>query len=97
MQKQISQAEQRIKRIVKITPEMQLLESLPGIGPILAVAICFEIGDVERFGDALHLASYAGAVPRVISSGGKTYYGRTRPDVNHYLKSLLSKLGFKLE
>lgn len=86
LHKQISQAEERIQRLVKITPEMQLLDSLPGIGPILAVAICFEIGDVERFCDAAHLASYAGAVPRVKSSGGKTYYGRTRPDVNHYLK-----------
>lgn len=86
LEKQINEAEQRIRRIVKITPDMQLLTSLPGIGPILAVLICFEIGDVERFGDASHLASYAGAVPRVKSSGGKTYYGRTRPDVNHYLK-----------
>lgn len=86
LQMQISQAEERISQIVKITPEMQLLDSLPGIGPILAVVICFEIGDVERFGDAEHLASYAGAVPRVKSSGGKTYYGRTRADVNHYLK-----------
>jgi transposase len=25
-------------------------------------------------------------VPRVKSSGRKTYYGKTRPDVNHYLK-----------
>ena len=25
-------------------------------------------------------------MPRVHSSGGKTHYGRTRPDVNRYLK-----------
>ncbi len=86
LHRQISQAEQRIHQIVKITPEMQLLMSLPGVGPVLAVLIFFEIGDVERFGDASHLASYAGGVPRVKSSGGKTYYGRIRPDVNHYLK-----------
>ena len=30
--------------------------------------------------------SYAGMVPRVHSSGGKARYGRTRKDVNHYLK-----------
>jgi transposase len=41
---------------------------------------------VERFLDAPHLASYAGTVPRVASSGGKTRYGRTRSEVNHYLK-----------
>lgn len=86
LQQQIGQAEQRIRQVIKITPEIQLLMSLPGIGPILAVLIGFEIGDVARFGDAAHLASYAGTVPRVKSSGGKTYYGKTRPDVNHYLK-----------
>ena len=86
LQQQIGQAEQRIRQVIKITPEIQLLMSLPGIGPILAVLIGFEIGDVARFGDAAHLDSYAGTVPRVKSSGGKTYYGKTRPDVNHYLK-----------
>ena len=65
---------------------MQLLMSIPGIGPILAVLIALEIGDVARFSDGAHLASYCGAVPRVKSSGGKTHYGKTRSDVNHYLK-----------
>ena len=86
LQKQITEVEKRIRQIVKITPEMQLLISLPGVGPILAILIAFEIGDVTRFADGAHLASYCGAVPRVKSSGGKTYYGKTRPDVNHYLK-----------
>jgi transposase len=65
---------------------MQLLMTLPGVGPILAIVIMLEIGDIERFPDAPHLASYAGTVPQVKSSGGKTYYGRVRPDVNRYLK-----------
>jgi len=86
LQRQITEVEKRIWEIVKVTPEMQLLMSLPGVGPILAILIAFEIGDVARFGDGAHLASYCGAVPRVKSSGGKTYYGKTRPDVNHYLK-----------
>ena len=86
LQQQISMAEERIWQIIKITPEMQLLMSMPGIGPILAVLIAFEIGDVARFSDGAHLASYCGAVPRAKSSGGKMYYGKTRSDVNHYLK-----------
>jgi len=93
LQKQITEVEKRIWQIVKITPEMQLLMSLPGVGPILAILIAFEIGDVTRFADGAHLASYCGAVPRVKSSGGKTYYGKTRPDVNHYLKCALTEAG----
>lgn len=45
-----------------------------------------EVGDIERFPSASHLASYAGKTPRVHASGGHVRHGRTRPDVNRYLK-----------
>lgn len=83
---QITQIEQHIREIVKDTPVMQLIKTLPGVGDILAIVIALEIGTVERFSSGQHLASYSGTVPRVSSSGGKTYYGRVKPDVNHYLK-----------
>lgn len=83
---QIGLAERRIRQVIAVTPDMKLLMTLPGVGPILAVTIALEVGDVGRFPDAHHLASYAGTVPRVNSSGGKTRFGKTRPDVNRHLK-----------
>jgi transposase len=83
---QIERIEEHIREVVKVTPMMQLIKTLPGVGDILAIVIALEIGTVERFADAEHLASYCGTVPRIISSGGKTHFGRVRPDVNHYLK-----------
>jgi transposase len=83
---QIAQFEARLQGLVQITPEMQRLETLPGVGVILAATIALEVGAVERFPDAEHLAAYAGTTPRVHSSGDHTRYGRTRPDVNRYLK-----------
>jgi len=83
---QIERIEKHIRQIVQVTPMMQLIKTLPGVGDILAIVIALEIGTVERFSSAEHLASYSGTVPRVNSSGGKTYYGRVRPDINHYLK-----------
>lgn len=68
------------------TAEINLLRTIPGIGFILAVVIATEIGDIERFNGPEKLASYAGTVPRVKSSGGKVFYGPVRPDVNRYLK-----------
>ena len=41
---------------------------------------------MRRFPSAQHLAKYAGLVPRVQSSGGKTWRGSTGKDCNHYLK-----------
>jgi transposase len=82
----IKRCEQQIREVVKATPEMGLLTTIPGVGAILAVVITLEVGDVSRFPGPEHLASYAGTVPRIRSSGGKTSFGKVRPDVNRYLK-----------
>lgn len=86
VENQLRQQEQRLKQLLIVTPTMQLLMSLPGIGLILSAVLALEIGEIGRFLSAERLASYAGTTPRVLSSGGKTRYGRLRPDVNHYLK-----------
>ena len=86
LNRQVEAFEQRLGELVEVTPEMQRLRSLPGVGVILAATIQLEIGEVERFASAEHLAAYAGTTPRVHSSGDRTRYGRTRPDVNRYLK-----------
>jgi transposase len=83
---QIREQEQRLKQLLPLTPEMQWLMTLPGIGLILAAAVALEIGQIGRFASAERLASYAGTTPRVSSSGDKIRYGRLRPDVNRYLK-----------
>lgn len=86
VQQSISETERRILEIVKEDPVMKLLRTLPGVGPILAIVIALEVGDITRFPDGEHFAAYVGKVPRVNSSGDKTYYGKVRPDVNRYLK-----------
>jgi transposase len=86
VQGQIQQQEQRLKELLTVTPAMQWLMSLPGVGLILAAVMAWEIGEVGRFASAEHLASYAGTTPRVYASGQSCRYGRLRNDVNHYLK-----------
>jgi transposase len=83
---QISALEKRIRERIELTPDMQRLKTLPGIGNILAIVIEREVGNVDRFPSAGHLAAYAGVVPKVHSSGGKTRYGRMRKQANNYLK-----------
>jgi transposase len=66
--------------------EMRLLRTVPGIGRILGATILLELGDVDRFPSAAHMASYAGLVPVVHSSGGKTWQGRVPQNANLFLK-----------
>lgn len=86
VEERIETAEKRIREVVQETAQMGYLRSLPGFGPILTIIVALEIGDVDRFADAARLASYSGVVPRVHSSGGKTYYSQTAYQVNRYLK-----------
>lgn len=86
LSEQVRQFEKRLEELVEVTPEMQILETVPGVGVILAATMALEIGDIGRFLSAERLASYSGTTPRVHSSGDRTRYGRTRPDVNRYLK-----------
>jgi len=89
----VSTLEARLKELVHATPQMKLLMTLPGIGVILSATIVLEIGDVGRFAAGERLASYAGTTPRVHASGGKVRTGRTRPDVNRYLKWAFAEAG----
>jgi transposase len=82
----IAVLELRIKERIGSIGYTRLLKTLPGVGEILGATIYLEIGDVKRFPTAAHLASYAGLVPTVYASGGKTWMGHTPPTANHFLK-----------
>jgi len=51
-------------------PSVRLLRSIPGFGALTALSVFAEIGDVDRFPDADHVAAYFGLVPGEESSGG---------------------------
>jgi transposase len=72
LETQIESAESRLAAIMRVSVEADLLKTLPCVGKILGMVLMLEIGRVDRFPTAAHLASYAGLVPRVHSSGGHT-------------------------
>jgi len=62
------------------------LQTLPGVGLILAAVMAAEIDGVERFPRADKLCAYAGLVPTTHASGGKVHHGRMLPYSNRWLK-----------
>jgi transposase len=86
LEAQIESAEQRLEEIMIVSAEADLLKTLPCVGRILSMVLMLEIGRVDRFPSAAHLASYAGLVPRVHSSGGHTRMGQICGYVNRNLK-----------
>ncbi len=90
---QIESAEQRLEAIMKVSVETDLLKTLPCVGKILSMVLRLEIGRVDRFPSAAHLASYAELVPRVHSSGGRTHRGQVCGNVNWNLKWAFVEIG----
>jgi transposase len=82
----IKLAEKLIGKELRSDEICGLLETIPGVGKILAVTIRYEIDDIGRFLSAEKLCSYAGLVPSTYSSGGKTYQGRITKQGNRWLR-----------
>lgn len=89
---EIRQVTQTIEAQVKADPQAQLLCTMPGIGAYSALLILSEIGDVHRFPSSRHLCSYAGLVPSVHASGGKTRLGRLTKQGSKWLRWILVEL-----
>jgi transposase len=82
---QINAIEKRLQDKIATNPAHALLETVPGIGRILATVILLEIGPIERFASAGNFASYARCVDsRHMSNGKKKGEGNTR-NGNPYL------------
>jgi len=59
---------------------VKVLTQLPGVGPLTALVILAEVGDVSRFGSARKLASWAGLTPTVRDSDRTVTPGTSRAE-----------------
>ena len=64
----------------------QVIQQLPGIGPVLAAVIIAEIGDVTRFKNAAQLCSWAGLTPRHRESDIKVARGHVTKQGSRLLR-----------
>jgi transposase len=64
-----------VNKAVKSDPKAKLLTTLPGVGPLTALLLVSELGDITRFKDASAVCSYFGLVPSIKSSADRYTYG----------------------
>lgn len=55
-----SQIEARAEQVLANNPDFERLKTLPGIGPIIALTILAEAGDLRRFGHHRPFLKYCG-------------------------------------
>jgi len=69
LRRQIASVTREIRGQITRTPAGERLRTLPGIDYILGYTILAEVGRIERFRSAKHLASYSLLAPRAYDSG----------------------------
>jgi transposase len=69
VRRQIAAVTREVRRQISRTPAGERLRTLPGIDYVLAYTILAEVGRIERFRSAKHLASYSLLAPRAYDSG----------------------------
>jgi transposase len=90
LERQIAALDEQIRAATApFAPQLEQLQSIPGIKAITARDIIAEIGaDMSRFGSATRVSSWAGVSPGNNESAGKRRKGRTRKG-NRYLRRVL--------
>lgn len=72
LDERIKQIDQKIRQTFRAHPQACIIESLPGMGPILGAEFIVAAGDLSGYPDSGHLASAAGLVPVPRDSGRRT-------------------------
>jgi len=81
----VRRIERELQQQIKPREDYQLLQSIPGIGPVLGTTIVLETGTIERFASPGNYASYARCVKSEKISNGKRKGQGNKKNGNKYL------------
>jgi transposase len=84
----ITALETRMKQAHKANPISQLLEGIPGVGPISALSFALTV-NAGQFRSARHFAAWLGLTPKEHSTGGKQHMGGISRAGDERLRQLL--------
>jgi transposase len=88
---QVKEIEKRALKHAKLRPEFASLETVWGIGKILALTIMYEVGEIERFKKVGNFASYCRLVKAARMSAGKRKGAGNRRNGNPHLSWAFSE------
>ena len=90
VEREVACNERRIHVWHRSSEASRRLETIPGIGPIIATALIGSVSDPSVFKSGRELAAWIGLVPRQNSTGGKERMGRISKQGDPYLRWLLA-------
>jgi len=85
----IAQAETRLDALAKLSAEVKLLQTAPGLGPRTAEVVAAYLHDAPRFQTGKQVSAYSGLVPRQHQSGELDRRGRITKRGSALLRKML--------
>ena len=89
LKRAINRLDAAVMAQAKVDPSCRLLMSVPGIGPVTALAFVATIDDPQRFAKSRAVGAYLGLTTRRYQSGEMDYSGRISKHGDGMLRSLL--------
>lgn len=86
---QVGGLDTELKNIAHEDGQAKRLMTIPGVGPVSAVAMSCWIGEIQRFRNAKKLASYLGLAPRVRQSADQERHGHITKEGNRMVRMLV--------
>lgn len=89
LSEQIAELDEELRALAESDPTCTRLMTMPGVGPVVAIAFSTQLDEVKRFSTSEDLASYLALVPGEATTGGKITRTSTIKAGPGYLKALL--------
>jgi len=93
-QQEIEVVEEQLDAIAAADPRVQLLRTIPGVGPRLSEAIVALLDRPERFRKASEVSAYIGMVPKELDSGETQRRGRITRQGSRLVRTLLVEVAW---
>ena len=72
---ELAEVDKELSAVARAETRVQLLMTIPGVNYVVALGLLSALGDIGRFRDGDHAASYLGLVPSTKQSGRHCYHG----------------------
>ncbi len=89
LKREIARLDEAVVARAQASPACQVLMSVPGVGPVTALAFAATIDDPSRFAKSRTVGAYLGLTTRRFQSGEMDYSGRISKMGDAMLRSLL--------
>jgi len=94
LEEPLRKVEQKLDALGKADQRVELLQTIPGVGPRLAEALVALIDDPRRFKKGKEVGAYLGMVPKQLDSGESVRQGRITRHGSRLVRALLVEVSW---